>query len=68
MLWDLGVRDEQPRCVKLEPDGARWSLDGVELRLARHGDLVLFDLPKEPVSLELVPLVEVVQVLHWLAS
>lgn len=68
MLWELGVRDEQLRCVKLEPDGARWSLDGVELRLSRHGDVVSFDLPKEPVSLELVPLVELVQVLDWLAS
>lgn len=60
------MRDQQPRCVQLEPDGARWCLDGAELRLIRRGDLVQLDLPSSRIDLELVPLVELVQVLDWL--
>lgn len=68
MLWDLGVRDPQPPCVRLEHGAARWSLDGRELRLARRGDVVVLDLPARRISLELVPLVELIQVIDWLVA
>jgi thioesterase domain-containing protein len=67
-MWDAGLRDARPPQVKLEPHAAVWS--SLRLRLAeRHGMIELVRaLEAEALLLRLVELVEVIQVLDWLAG
>jgi hypothetical protein len=65
LLWEAGVRDERPRQVQLSDGGASWP--GL-LSVKAGGGHLAVELAAALVVLELVPLVELIQVLRALAG
>lgn len=68
-LWDAGVRDARPRIVELGEASAEWQLGDARLRVHRRGGVVALAWSGlEAVRLQLVPLVELIQVLDRLCG